>query len=222
MHELLTTDEMAQADALAIAAGTSGIALMERAGRAVAEVVGQMVSAGGSVIVLCGPGNNGGDGFVAARVLAGRGYSVSLVFLGELSALKGDARLAADMWQGDIASPDFMSGQGVGAVCWIKLESSHNKRVALGKKLKTYRVVFDIVLLSHVPESQDADEANDCYVDEDDELPPPVKVPHVEVTEFTVNVVALEKFDAGRGVPFWFFAVHSVRAEIERVARGGR
>jgi len=106
MHELLTTDEMAQADALAIAAGTSGIALMERAGRAVAEVVGQMVSAGGSVIVLCGPGNNGGDGFVAARVLAGRGYSVSVVFLGELKALKGDARLAADMWQGDIASPE--------------------------------------------------------------------------------------------------------------------
>ena len=106
MHELLTTDEMAQADALAIDAGTSGIVLMERAGRAVAEVAGQMVPDGGNITVLCGPGNNGGDGFVAARVLVGRGYRVSVVLLGELKALRGDARLAADMWQGDIASPE--------------------------------------------------------------------------------------------------------------------
>ena len=106
MHELLKTDEIAQADALTIEAGTSGIVLMERAGRAVADAACQMVPDGGRMTVLCGPGNNGGDGFVAARVLVGRGYRVSVVLLGELNTLKGDARLAADMWQGEIVSPE--------------------------------------------------------------------------------------------------------------------
>ncbi len=105
MIELLTTAEMADADRLAIAGGMSGIGLMENAGRAVADATAGMQR--GRVIVVAGPGNNGGDGFVAARHLSERGYSVRLCFVGEPTRLKGDAALAAERWSGavEMASP---------------------------------------------------------------------------------------------------------------------
>jgi ADP-dependent NAD(P)H-hydrate dehydratase / NAD(P)H-hydrate epimerase len=105
-HDLLTTSEMAEADRLSIACGIPGIALMESAGRAVAEAAGAMMKPGAKVAVLCGPGNNGGDGFVAARVLAGRGFDVSLALLGSRETLKGDALLAAQGWDGPILAPE--------------------------------------------------------------------------------------------------------------------
>jgi ADP-dependent NAD(P)H-hydrate dehydratase / NAD(P)H-hydrate epimerase len=106
MIELLTTAEMVEADRLAIAAGTAGIELMENAGCAVADAVGRVLE-GRRVVVVAGPGNNGGDGFVAARHLAERGYVVRISFVGELKRLKGDAALAADRWSGPVeeASP---------------------------------------------------------------------------------------------------------------------
>ena len=73
MIELLTPDEMAECDRLTIAGGIPGIALMEKAGRAVADAVARH-PLGTRVVVVAGPGNNGGDGFIAARVLAERGY----------------------------------------------------------------------------------------------------------------------------------------------------
>lgn len=102
MHELLSTQEMAGADRLTIEAGTPGSALMEKAGRAVADVVARSHRAGARVLVLCGPGNNGGDGFVAARVLVTRGYRVDLALLGDLRTLKGDAAEAAARWSGPV------------------------------------------------------------------------------------------------------------------------
>jgi hydroxyethylthiazole kinase-like uncharacterized protein yjeF len=101
VHMLLTTAEMARADALTIAAGTPGATLMDRAGRAVADAVSRSRRAGARVLVLCGPGNNGGDGFVAARVLQERGYRVELCLLGPRDALKGDAAAAAALWRGE-------------------------------------------------------------------------------------------------------------------------
>ena len=71
MHELLTPAEMAEADRLTIEAGPfDGMALMRRAGAAVAAVVLERYPAASRVHVLCGPGNNGGDGYVVAKLLA--------------------------------------------------------------------------------------------------------------------------------------------------------
>jgi hydroxyethylthiazole kinase-like uncharacterized protein yjeF len=109
MIELLTTAEMAEADRLAIAGGISGSDLMENAGRAVADATAGMKCR--RVIIVAGPGNNGGDGFVAARHLLKRGYIVRLCFVGEPKKLKGDAALAAERWSGTVeeASPAALS-----------------------------------------------------------------------------------------------------------------
>ena len=85
MIEILSTAEMAEADRLTIAEGKAGLTLMENAGKAVAQAVAGRQSAGGRVVVLAGPGNNGGDGFVAARLLAERGYPVTILLVGSCS-----------------------------------------------------------------------------------------------------------------------------------------
>ncbi len=100
MNELLTPSEMAEADRLTIAGGTLGITLMERAGRAVADAVCAHHPQGARVTVVAGPGNNGGDGFAAARLLTDRGYRVTVMLVGEPALLKGDAERAARQWQG--------------------------------------------------------------------------------------------------------------------------
>ncbi|MGA2042416.1 MAG: NAD(P)H-hydrate dehydratase [Roseiarcus sp.] len=102
--ELLTPVEMAAADRMAIAAGASGIGLMERAGAAVAAAATRLARSAGRVAVLCGPGGNGGDGFVAARLLRAWGYRVELALLGERAALRGDPALAAARWDGQAGS----------------------------------------------------------------------------------------------------------------------
>jgi hydroxyethylthiazole kinase-like uncharacterized protein yjeF len=102
MIELLTPAEVGEADRLTIAAGTPGIELMEIAGRAVADAVAARCAPGATVAIACGPGNNGGDGFVAARLLRARGFSVRLGLLGPRDRLRGDAVLAADRWKGDV------------------------------------------------------------------------------------------------------------------------
>ena len=100
--ELLDCAGMRAADAAAMDFGVAGRALMEKAGAAVAEAALEMLEGRGRVLVLAGPGNNGGDGFVAARMLRARGLAVDVALLGERERLKGDAAWAAEEWAGEV------------------------------------------------------------------------------------------------------------------------
>lgn len=98
-HEILSVAQMGEADRLAIASGVPSLTLMENAGRAVADEICRRWRPQ-PVAVLCGPGNNGGDGYVCARHLRDRAWPVSLFTYGDHAALKGDAAAAAKKWSG--------------------------------------------------------------------------------------------------------------------------
>jgi NAD(P)H-hydrate epimerase len=102
LPQLLTPAEMSEADRMAIEAGTPGITLMEAAGLAVADEAARQTRSRGRIAVICGPGNNGGDGFVAARLLAMRGYEIELGLFGPRQALGGDAAIAAGRFAGEV------------------------------------------------------------------------------------------------------------------------
>jgi hydroxyethylthiazole kinase-like uncharacterized protein yjeF len=98
---LLDVRRMGEADRLTMAAGTPVTELMENAGRAVAREIGQRWPAR-PVAVLCGPGNNGGDGFAAARHLSEAGWPVRIALLGPRDHLTDEARHHAERWRGAV------------------------------------------------------------------------------------------------------------------------
>jgi NAD(P)H-hydrate epimerase len=102
---LLTVAQMQEADRRSEEAGISGRDLMQNAGNAVAREAMKRWSAR-RVAVLCGPGNNGGDGFVAANSLASAGWPVRLGLLGARGSLRGDAAFHAARWQGPVEPLD--------------------------------------------------------------------------------------------------------------------
>ena len=112
MSAVLSVAEMYRAAKAATEHGVPGIALMENAGRAVAEAV-RARHEPCPVVVLCGPGNNGGDGFVAARHLVAAGWSVRLALLGARDRLSGDAAHHAGLWDGVIEALDESAVPGV-------------------------------------------------------------------------------------------------------------
>ncbi len=111
---LLTPAEMSKADAAAVKAGVSSLTLMENAGSAVAgEIIRRWPRR--PVTVLCGPGNNGGDGYVAARQLRERGWPVRILSAGSGAPRRGDALASAERWGEPVAaaSPDLLHAGGL-------------------------------------------------------------------------------------------------------------
>lgn len=97
-YELLTADEMKRADELVINSGVSSLALMEQAGLSVFEVIREKYPSAKNFLVLCGPGNNGGDGFVVARHLHSLGMTVEVMLFGAANKLSEDAAYMAHQW----------------------------------------------------------------------------------------------------------------------------
>lgn len=116
--ELLTTDQMARADRLTIESGVAGMTLMEQAAEAIARVTSLILqrTSGRRVLVLCGPGNNGGDGYVAARLLRAQRYKVRVASLVPVDQLHGDAALAAARWTGEVGVAQDCDFNGVDLV----------------------------------------------------------------------------------------------------------
>lgn len=118
--ELLDVREMAAADRATIAGGLSGERLMEAAGGGIARIIMERYACR-PVAVLCGPGNNGGDGYVIGRHLARAGWPVRIAALGDIAKLTGDAALHARRWVGrgkgrravEPLSPRVLDGAGL-------------------------------------------------------------------------------------------------------------
>ena len=103
--EILTVAECYAADRHAVDNGISTLSLMENAGRAIADAIIARY-APCRTVVICGPGNNGGDGFAAARHLSNQGWSVSVLLMAKRGDLRGDADEMAKRWHGPILPPE--------------------------------------------------------------------------------------------------------------------
>ncbi|HEY8163030.1 MAG TPA: NAD(P)H-hydrate dehydratase [Methylocystis sp.] len=116
--ELLTTEQMARADRMTIESGVPSMELMESAATAIARVTSRILqrTSGRRVLVLCGPGNNGGDGYVAARLLKAQRYKVRVASLAPPDQLRGDAARAAAGWTGGLMPAHECDFHGVDLV----------------------------------------------------------------------------------------------------------
>ena len=112
MHELLTPRQMSSADMITIEGGIPGIDLMEAAGSVLLRSVEKHFADGSRVLILCGPGNNGGDGYVVARLLFEAGREVDIFSPLGTDKLSGDAKIACQRLPSDISQidgPDYSS-----------------------------------------------------------------------------------------------------------------
>ncbi len=112
--QILTVAQMRAAEMALVDAGSSESELMERAGQACADWIWR-IAAGRAVTVLCGPGNNGGDGYVIARVLAERGLPVQVIAPMPVKAVAASA--AAKLYSGEIATSGSQINDGVFVDC---------------------------------------------------------------------------------------------------------
>lgn len=150
-YALLETDEMGRADRMTIQDGIAGKELMEAAGLSIVRLIVEKYDQGPAMI-LCGTGNNGGDGFVIARHLKEAGWPVEVALLGEVSALKGDAALMADRWDGPVVklSSDILQNQTLvvdgifGAGLCRSLEGEVAAVIEKVNAMKAVRVAVDV------------------------------------------------------------------------------
>ncbi len=171
-NSVLLVKEMYQADNLAVQIGGASLDLMEQAGQAVADAIcarlPTKVEQPRKALILAGPGNNGGDGFVVARHLAAAGWAVDVALLGDRQALSGDAQVMADQWDGSVAplSSSLIKDQDCivdalfGAGLSRALDGVAAQVVRLAKDSGAYRVAID------VPSGIDGDSGQplgDCF-----------------------------------------------------------
>lgn len=101
MHEILTPQQMYRVDELVVSGGVRSLKLMEAAGTAIAQVIQKRFKKC-PIAVICGPGNNGGDGFVVARLMKAKGWPVRVYLEG--GSAKGDCSVMAKRWKGAIGT----------------------------------------------------------------------------------------------------------------------
>jgi ADP-dependent NAD(P)H-hydrate dehydratase / NAD(P)H-hydrate epimerase len=160
---ILTAAQMRAAEDRAIAAGSSVSALMERAGTGVAEWVHRL-AAGAEVLILCGPGNNGGDGYVVARVLASRGMPVRVA---AVAAPRTEAAAEArKAWTGPVEPmPDALSNSGAYSGVYVDAAfgTGLNRPLPESTSLVIERLVnfSKLAIAVDVPSGIDADTGND-------------------------------------------------------------
>lgn len=118
MTELLTAAQMRAIETAAIEFGeVTGLELMERAGRGVVDAIfeewPELSRTSGTAVVLCGPGNNGGDGFVVARLLKEWGWEIEVFLFGDPEKLPPDAKANCERWSkiGDIEGSNPVAGE---------------------------------------------------------------------------------------------------------------
>jgi ADP-dependent NAD(P)H-hydrate dehydratase / NAD(P)H-hydrate epimerase len=148
---LFSVAQMNEADRLTIAAGTPGALLMQRAGDAVAQEIERRFTPR-PASVLCGPGNNGGDGFVVAAALARAGWPVRVALSGEIDALRGDALHHARLWRGGVEplSPSVIDEAGLvidalfGSGLNRHLQSTARDTLAYARRQRVPIVAVDI------------------------------------------------------------------------------
>ena len=148
---LLDVRRMSDADRITVASGTSANELMDNAGKSVAREIQRRWSVR-PVIVLCGPGNNGGDGFAAARQLSEAGWPVRVALLGLRDHLAGAALHHAEMWHGSFEglTPSVLDGAELvvdaifGAGLSRALEGSAEETLIAAARKKSPIVAIDV------------------------------------------------------------------------------
>jgi NAD(P)H-hydrate epimerase len=148
---LLDVRRMSDADRITVASGTSANELMDNAGKSVAREIQRRWSVR-PVIVLCGPGNNGGDGFAAARQLSEAGWPVRVALLGLRDHLAGAALHHAEQWHGSFErlTPSVLDGAELvvdaifGAGLSRALEGSAEETLIAAARKKSPIVAIDV------------------------------------------------------------------------------
>ena len=149
--ELLTAAQMRAIERAAIQSGeVTGLDLMERAGRGVVEAIlewrPELAEGERSAVVLCGPGNNGGDGFVVARLLKARGWAVQVFLYGDEAKLPPDAAENARRWQQEDSAGSSGNVTIVGASDASPLKRREIETSFGGETIETVNIVVDALL----------------------------------------------------------------------------